>query len=346
MNNEETITSRKLANMLELEDHYVIRHNYFTSSSMMRVTAWHRQKLLTWLLEVCEEEDQHFGSDAASTHSLTENAFGVAVNMFDRFMAREARRIDVTHLQLLGCVCLFIAAKLAAGRALSAQTLADYTDNSITAVDILEWECLVLSTLQWDVACVQPNDYLDLFAHQLALDDATLRRTRVYIALCLTEFKFAFYPASMLAAACLLVSSSSSGVDLKHTLAQTLALDIECFLGLAELVSGLVDSVVVQTSSSTPSSPSSAASSTQSSPASSGQQPLVEFEDDYDLLLNDFPPVVIIDEPSVVVVNDKKKNVKKKSSSKKQQPDRFPNQHCSYYLLTPPQPSSLPMPTF
>lgn len=314
-----TDRSRQLANMLELEEHYVIRHNYFTS----RVTSWHRHKLLTWLLEVCEEEG----------NELTEHAFGTAVNIFDRFMSREARRVDVQHLQLLGCVCLFIAAKVTSGRALPADKLADYTDHSISVLDILEWECFVLATLQWDVACVQANDYLDLFIDQFELDAQVLRRTRVYTSLCLTELKFAFYPASMLAAACLLVSRPSS----KTQLADTLGLDMECLLGLTELVSGLVETVIQDV----PTSPSSG-SSAQSSP--NGQ---VEFEDDYDLLLNEFPPCEAAGDCSseyalsspIVLVNEKKGRSRNKR-------DRLPNQYCSYYILTPPQPSCLPMPMF
>lgn len=364
IDNDEPRT-RQLENMLELEEHYVLRHDYFTS----RVTAWHRHKLLTWLLEVCEEEGDE----------LTETAFGVAVNMFDRFMSRESRRIDVQHLQLLGCVCLFIAAKVTAGRALSAEKLADYADNSIGVVDILEWESLVLSTLQWDVACVQANDFIDLFVDPLGLDSSVVRRTRVYTALCLTEFKFAFYPASMLAAACLLVSRPSSRVSL----ASELGLDLECLIGLTELVTGLVNSVIQPPMSSeineldnAPSSPSSASSSDSSSTQSSPSQPIeftscliqsstitttttninVEFEDDYDLLLNDLPLTSLDDNHftlSSPIVTEKKStnnnnNNRKKSTTRgKTHHQRLPNQqYCSYYILTPPQPSCLPMPTF
>lgn len=358
------LRTRQLENMLELEEHYVLRHDYFTS----RVTAWHRHKLLTWLLEVCEEE----GGE------LTETAFGVAVNMFDRFMSRESRRIDVQHLQLLGCVCLFIAAKVTAGRALSAEKLVDYADNSIGVVDILEWESLVLSTLQWDVACVQANDFIDLFVDPLELDSSVVRRTRVYTALCLTEFKFAFYPASMLAAACLLVSRPSSRVSL----ATELGHDLECLLGLTELVTGLVNSVIQPPISSelseldnAPSSPSSASSSDSSSTQSSPSQPIeftscltqtttitttttninVEFEDDYDLLLNDLPLTSLDDNhftlSSPIVIEKKTTNNRKKSNSRGKtqhhRNERLPNQqYCSYYILTPPQPSCLPMPTF
>jgi cyclin D2 len=327
--------SKKLANMLELEEYYVTRHSYFTS----RVTPWHRHKLLTWLLEVCEAE----------SGDLTESAFGLAVNMFDRFMAKEARRIDVAHLQLLGCVCLFIASKVANGRVLSAEKLADYTDNSISVRDILEWESLVLASLQWDVASIQANDYLDLLVDndKLGLDASVVRRTRVYTALCLTEFKFAFYPASMLAAACLLVSKPNA----KGSLADLLELDLECLIGLTELVSSLITSVLGTESADTQCCETVAVAS---------QQSPVEFEDDYDFLLDeiqfDINEVVDLGEQlsppisghnSDVSSDDNNNNIEtSKKSSNSKSSRKMPNQLCSYYILTPPQPSSLHMPTF
>lgn len=64
-----------------------------------------------------------------------EDVFPLAINYLDRFLAVMATR--KTYLQLLGAVCLFLASKLKDCRPLSAERLCMFTDNSITARELL-----------------------------------------------------------------------------------------------------------------------------------------------------------------------------------------------------------------
>jgi cyclin D2 len=349
---------KTLSNLLTLEEHYVMRHSYFTA----HITHSHRHKLVSWMLEVCDEE------------RLTDLIFAPAVNILDRFMSKRARStphslIDLRHLQLLGCVSLFIASKLETTTPLDALKLVDYTDNSIRLDDLLEWEVMVLATLQWDVASCQPNDFIDFFVSQLVVADDNKQsedderekiaaHCRVYAALCHTEFKFAFYPPSMIAAACLLnvVPDLTRFGALFEVLTSIADVDIECLLNVRDLVGQLVNAII----------PAPVAAETTTTTTK------VIVEDDYELdsefgggsgdCGSQSPPDSRQGEKLGEVRSSRKglseasnKNHHHHHHHHQQQQQKVKGkgknggggtQHCSYYILTPPQPSSLPLPSF
>jgi len=74
-------------------------------------------------VQVCEEQHQE------------EEVFPLSVNLLDRFLT--SVQTKKSRLQLLGCVCLFIASKLMDTAPLSADKLVMYTDFSITISDLL-----------------------------------------------------------------------------------------------------------------------------------------------------------------------------------------------------------------
>lgn len=75
------------------------------------------------VMQVCEEENTN------------QDVFPLAINYLDRFLATMPTRKN--YLQLLGAVCIFLAAKLKDCRPLSAEKLCVYTDNSITPRELL-----------------------------------------------------------------------------------------------------------------------------------------------------------------------------------------------------------------
>lgn len=344
-------------NLFQLEEHYTIGRSYFNAT----ITESIRFKLVTWMLEICEEE------------TLTDLIYSQSVSIFDRLMIKlqsqqQIDRINLEHVQLIGCVCLLIASKLnAATNKLNAVKLADYTDGVIRVDELLEWEVFVLDVLNWDVAGVCANDYLDYFVEfivqgaRCTSESVNLlkKHTYAYTALCSTNFKCSFYPSSMIASACLLTAAeflklSTNGLftPLLDLLSETASIDIECLLNLKELVVNLVNSTTESVNYS--SSSSSAATSD------------IKFEDDYDFdvdymgtlednLYQYSPSSSSIESihstsGSTKSTNKKKKNKstkKSSSSSKKSQYRNITNtQYCSYYIITPPQPNTLPLPTF
>jgi cyclin D2 len=247
-----------LENLLHLEECYLIQHSYFTSKT--KVTKQMRAKLVTWMLEVCEEQ------------RLTDDLFALSVNLFDRLMyelvVRTQFQVEVQHLQLFGIVCLFIAAKLKAkAHIMTSLKLVEYTDNSVRLEELLEWELLVLDKLKWDIAAIMPNDYIDIFISQFQAtlishpDQVKLieKHFEAFTALCSLDFKFTFYPSSMLAGACLLTAidgliktnsiqqsdNKNDGLLVNHLaldLANLINCDIDSLLQVKELVDNLYKS--------------------------------------------------------------------------------------------------------
>ena len=90
---------RLLANLLRLEEHYRVHANHL-QHAQPEVKPWMRHTLATWMLDVCR-------SQAAATRD--DHVFPLAMNLLDRFLSLQP--IGKRHLQLLGTVCMFIAAK-------------------------------------------------------------------------------------------------------------------------------------------------------------------------------------------------------------------------------------------
>jgi hypothetical protein len=145
-----------LQNLLKLEDNYIISGSYFTRFESSKIDASMRYTLVTWMLEVCEEQ------------KCTDDVFSLAVNIFDRLMCL-MHKVEKYHLQLFGTVCLFIASKLKSNcvNKLNALQLIEYTDNSVTLEELLEWELVILDKLKWDVAGICANDFLEFYLHRL-----------------------------------------------------------------------------------------------------------------------------------------------------------------------------------
>lgn len=185
-----------LNSMLKLEDFYLITNNYLNETINNEI----RSTLAVWMLEVCEEEN------------CTSLNFNLAMNIFDRFMVsvkNSKLNVNKSYLQLIGCACLFLSSKLRNTRPIEAIKLVEYTDNSISLMDLLELEILILQKLRYDTDSVCPNDYLEIYLARLGLSelkclDVVQKHFYAFTALCSTEMQFSFYPSSMIAYACLM----------------------------------------------------------------------------------------------------------------------------------------------
>lgn len=349
-----------LKNMFKLEEFYLIQSTYFNSN----ITNEMRSTLSTWILEVCEEE------------KLTNQVFYLAMNIFDRFMcalANSAFKADKSHLQLFGTCCLFIASKVRSPHQLNALKLIEYTDNSVRLDELLELELLVLDKLRWDIDSIAPNDYIEIFLHRLNLNkhkhlDLIKRHYNAFSALCSTEFKFSFYPPSMIASSCLLAAldglSTQLDVNLVHLeedmsnlLFNFSQIDSECLLVLKEQINDMLNkSVPVE---------------------ERAQIQTVKFEDDYDYNMDynrEYDDSFLCSESSLSSLNlncksENKENFvfistetnvtkygKKRSSTSSSTSsssigacDSYYSSQLSnsnYFMLTPPSANALPLPMF
>jgi cyclin D2 len=256
-----------IESLLKLEEYYTINAPYFINSNN-KVNPSIRQALATWMLEVCEEQN------------LTDQIFSLSMNLFDRLMI-VLNKVEKYHLQLIGTVCLFISSKLksVSGSKLDAYKLVEYTNNSITLDEIIEWELIILEKLKWDISPILPNDFIEVFINRIQqynskeIDLHLLKKhCNAFTALCSTDLKFSIYPPSMIASACLLLALEGISLNKKNTnqddtfniVLKYTNIDIECLLSLKESIDDLLkDSFKKQTNLNNNS-----------------------LEDDYDLLLD------------------------------------------------------------
>lgn len=329
------IDSRMLTSMLKLEENYIINGDYFNSVIKPEM----RSKLATWMLEVCEEQE------------CTDEVYATAMNIFDRLMCALTNQVEVYHLQLLGSVCLFIASKLSSTPKLTAVKLIDYTDNSITLEDLLEWELIAMDKLRWDVCSIVPNEFIDIFLQSIHLKhDLNIVKKHCYAftAMCATDFKFSKYPASLIASACIL--NAIEGLDLlnnvnnninrlAYNLYSMTNIEMDCLIMIKDQVSDLFR---------------------QSAQNEQTEHKLTElnYEDDYDFNVE---YNLEIDSLNMKRSEDMAKNLilspassnAGSSSSSLLSPSLFMNSSCytdqemaSMMMVTPPNANSLPMPEF
>ncbi|XP_061436786.1 G1/S-specific cyclin-D2-like [Lethenteron reissneri] len=237
---------RVLSNLLSLEERYVPRASYFECGVQTDIQPFMRRTLATWMLEVCEDQ------------RCEEEVFTLAMNYLDRYLA--VMPTKKSHLQLLGAACMFLASKLRETIHLTAEKLCTYTDNSIRLQELLDMERLVLCRLRWDLAAVTPHDYLEHILSELPVPAEKLqllrKHTYTFIALCATDFTFATYPPSMIAAAS--VGAAVRGARLSRkderlsvaplaeTLAKIVNSDALCLLACQDQLEGVLGASLPQ----------------------------------------------------------------------------------------------------
>jgi cyclin D2 len=187
---------RLIDNLLLMEDYYRIQSNYFLYVQT-EIKPWMRKMLANWMLDVCKNQ------------SKEEDIFVLAMNILDRFLS--VQPIGKRHLQLLGTVCMFIAAKLRSAVQFNAETLIIYTANSVTIEELLNWEQFVLHKLRWDICYVTPNDFVPHLLNKLNLieNEKINNNLSSLISTCATDFRFSVLPSSMIASACIYLSIKS-----------------------------------------------------------------------------------------------------------------------------------------
>jgi len=162
------------------------------------ITPRMRQVVAEWMLEVCEEEQSQ------------PELFCLAVNCLDRFLSKV--EIKKTQLQLLASACLLVSWKVREHSKITAQKIVKYTNYNIQQEELLEWEVLVLSKLNWNIPPVVAMDFVEHIVQGLGklqgewVPDMTRSRTQSLIFQSHINHKLARYPPSVIAASCVLVA--------------------------------------------------------------------------------------------------------------------------------------------
>ncbi|XP_050439021.1 G1/S-specific cyclin-D2-like [Adelges cooleyi] len=179
--------------MLKTEARYLPKPDYLRLMQK-EITPDLRKIVVDWMWEVCEEQ------------KCQEDVFPLAINYMDRFLSLNP--IKKNHLQLLGTTCLMVSSKLRESDCLSVDLLVLYTDNTITAEELLMWELLLLSILKWDVSAITAHDFLWYILKRLhfldpakAYVDVVIKHCGTFIGMCARDYKFCSYQPSIIAAA-------------------------------------------------------------------------------------------------------------------------------------------------
>jgi len=164
----------------------------------LEITPRMRQVVAEWMLEVCEEEQSQ------------PELFCLAINCLDRFLSRV--EIKKSQLQLLASACLLVSWKVREHSKITAQKIVKYTNYNIQQEELLEWEVLVLSKLNWNIPPVVAMDFVEHIVQGLGqlqgdwVPDITRSRTQSLIFKSHINHKLARYPPSVIAASCVLVA--------------------------------------------------------------------------------------------------------------------------------------------
>ncbi|EIN08829.1 A/B/D/E cyclin [Punctularia strigosozonata HHB-11173 SS5] len=150
--------------------------------------AWKMRGILTdWLIQV------HF-----RFRLLPETLF-LAVNIIDRFLS--ARVVSLQKLQLVGIVCMFIAAKVEEVVAPSASNFLYCADSTYTENEILQAEKYILKTIDWDLSYPNPMHFLRRISKADNYDVQARTVGKYLLEISCLEWRLLPAPPSLLAAA-------------------------------------------------------------------------------------------------------------------------------------------------
>ncbi|XP_064489981.1 G1/S-specific cyclin-D3-like isoform X2 [Ornithodoros turicata] len=179
--------------------------------------------------QVCEEQ------------GCEDIVFPCAMNYLDRYLARTS--VKKSQLQLLGAVCLLMASKMRQCRPITVESLVYYTDFSVTAEEVKAWEILVLSKLDWDMASILANDFVDHLICWLGVTrdmDTVRRHANTFISLCATEYKFVSYAPCLVATASVAAAIHGLGCSLESEYTQ------EALVSCLQAMTGIESELIVQ----------------------------------------------------------------------------------------------------
>jgi len=213
--------NRVLRNMLNDENDVKIE-DY--CSHVQSHIAPHMRKIVTdWMLEVCEDQQ------------CKPEVFFLSINYLDRFLSKV--NIQKNQFQLCASVCILLASKFSQVVPVSTDKLVIYTDSSVTAQELRQWEMKILNVLQWELSSVTTHSFLQHYIHGLgaivgskANIHKIVSQTESIAAMAATEYAFISAKQSVLAAAALSVAVKEVFEDEKESeeIIQRLAELIKC----------------------------------------------------------------------------------------------------------------------
>jgi len=182
---------RVMMNML-LEEKSAEKIDY-CSGLQTEIKPHMRKIVVDWMLEVCQDQQ------------CQPQVFHLSLSYMDRFLS--TKNISKNSFQAMAAGCLLLASKFSEVRPLSTEKLSLYTDNSVSAAELREWEVRILNILQWELTAVTTQNFLEHFlaksTKQAQLTARVGRHAEMLATVAVTEYKFLLVKPSLLAASCL-----------------------------------------------------------------------------------------------------------------------------------------------
>jgi len=153
--------------------------------------------LIDWLVEVSEEYD------------LDSETLFLAVNYLDRFLSKE--KVMRGKLQLLGIVCMLLAAKYEEVYPPAVEEFVYISDNTYTKEEIFEMEVFVLNTLKFNLSPPTTKTYLHRYLKAVDADDKVTALASYLSELSLVEYQFINHSPSSIALSSVIVALHTLG---------------------------------------------------------------------------------------------------------------------------------------
>ncbi|KAK0394425.1 hypothetical protein QR680_000728 [Steinernema hermaphroditum] len=116
------------------------------------MTQMVRRRAVSWLYEVCQEE------------RCEPVVYPLAISYFDRFCS--GQNVLKRDVQLVATTSLFLASKILAPVPISAARLVVYTDGAVTLPQLMNWEMLTVSKLDWNLSTTTALEFYDQFVYR------------------------------------------------------------------------------------------------------------------------------------------------------------------------------------
>jgi len=133
----------------------------------------------------------------------------LTVNIIDRYLS--LRPVMRKKLQLLGVVAMFIAAKFEEIDPPKVNEFAYITDHTYSKKEIVQMECIVLGTLNFEVAVPTPVHFLERLQRVNGCDAVHRSLAQYALELSLLDVRNLRHPPSVLVGAALLMSNEFLG---------------------------------------------------------------------------------------------------------------------------------------
>ncbi|KAJ6647350.1 G1/S-specific cyclin-D2, partial [Pseudolycoriella hygida] len=143
---------RIIPNLLKLEQTMNPPCDYF-KTIQTEIKPLMRRIVTNWMCEICDEQKCEY------------QVLPLAINYMDRFLC--LKPITTSQFQLLAAVCLLLASKVRQSHYLTSDLLIYYADNCVTKKDLLNWEILVLTTLEWLLTAPTSYDFIQHIAERV-----------------------------------------------------------------------------------------------------------------------------------------------------------------------------------